>query len=114
MYSSKVDTSSSMLNPNQNRIGVLSDSEVLLIDVVQGKRVLRSSLLPLDADKLSVLCEYLWQSGLSEVWVLPASKLAQAARCSWFDEIKEAWMAVVHPKPSEPDRPLCVLLFPKL
>ena len=114
MYSSKADTSSSLLNRNQNRIGVLTDTEVLLVDVAQGKPVLRSNLLPLDADKLSVLFEYLWQLGLSEVWVLPASKLSQTARCTWFEEINEVWMAVIHPKPSEPDWPLCVLLLPKL
>ncbi len=103
-----------MLNPNTHRIGVLTDTELLLIDVVQGKRALRSNLLPLDADKLSVLFEYLWQLGLSEVWVLPGSRLSQTARCTWFEESNEAWMAVVHPKPTEPDRPLCVLLLPKL
>ncbi|HYX50511.1 MAG TPA: hypothetical protein VE843_12250, partial [Ktedonobacteraceae bacterium] len=48
-------TNSSMLNQDQNRIGVLNDTEVLLVDVVQGKRVLRSNLLPLDAHTLSVL-----------------------------------------------------------
>ena len=56
-----VNTNSSMLNPNQNRIGVLTDTEVLLIDVVQRKQVLRSNLLPAEADKLSGLLEHLWQ-----------------------------------------------------
>ena len=37
------NTGSSMLNPHQNRIGVLTDTEVLLVDVVQGKQVLRST-----------------------------------------------------------------------
>jgi hypothetical protein len=108
------NTDASMLNPNQNRIGVLTDTEVLLVDLVQGKQVLSSNLLPLDADKLSVLFEYLWQLGLSEVWVFPASRLSQTARCLWFEEINEAWMTVIHPQPSEPDRPICVLLLPKL
>lgn len=109
----KVDISSSMLTPNQNRIGVLTDAEVLLVDVVQGKRVLRSNLLPLDAYKLSVLVEYLWQLGLSEVWILPATTLLQTARCNWFEEINQYWVSIVHQNPSEPDRPLCALLLPK-
>ncbi len=104
---------SSMLNPDQHRIGVLTATEVLLVEVVQGKQVLRSNLLPLDADKLSVLLEYLWQLGLSEVWILPNTTLSQTARCAWFEEINDSWVAVVHPNNSEPDRPLCALLLPK-
>src|SRR5436305_5878829 len=109
----KAYTDSSMLNPNQNRIGVLTDTEVLLVDIVQGKRVLRSDLLPLDADKLSGLLEYLWQMGLNEVWILPATTLSQTATCAWFEEINGSWIAGVHPNPSMPDRPLCALLWPK-
>ena len=104
---------SSMLNPDQHRIGVLTDTEVLLVEVVQGKQVLRSNLLPLDADKLSVLLEYLWQLGLSEVWILPNTTLSQTARCAWFEEINDSWVAVVHPNAAEADRPLCALLLPK-
>jgi hypothetical protein len=102
-----------MLNTNQNRIGVLTDTEVLLVDVVQGKRVLRSNLLPMDADKLGVLIEYLWQQGLIEVWTLPNTKLSQTATCALFEEINGSWVSVVHPNPSEPDRPICALLLPK-
>jgi hypothetical protein len=109
----KANIGSSMLNPNQNRLGVLSDTEVLLVDVVQGKRSLRSNLLPIDADKPSVLVEYLWQLGLNEVWILPATNLSQSATCAWFEEINSSWAAVVHPNPSMLDRPLCALLFPR-
>ena len=104
------NTGSSMLNPNQHRIGVLTDTEVLLVEVVQGKQVLHSNLLPLDADKLSVLLEYLWQLGLSEVWILPNTTLSQTARCAWFEEINDSWVAVVHPNAAEADRPLCARL----
>src|SRR5437762_2379178 len=110
----KANNNSSMVNPNPNRIGVLTDTEVLLVDIVQGKRVLRSNLLPLDADKLNVLLEYLWQLGLSEVWILPATTLSQTASCAWFEEINGSWVAVVHPNPSVPERPICVLLLPKV
>src|SRR5215471_1884299 len=107
------NANSSILNPNQNRIGVLTDTEVLLVDIVQGKRVLRSNLLPLDGDKLSVLLEYLWQLGLSEAWILPATTLSQTATCALFEDISGSWVAVVHPNAIEPERPLCALLFPK-
>ena len=107
------NTNSSMLNPNQNRIGVLTDTEVLLVDVVQRKQVLRSNLLPVDADNLSGLLEHLWQLGLSEVWILPTTTLSQSATCALFEEINDSWVAVVHPNPSEPDRPICAIFLPR-
>jgi hypothetical protein len=109
----KANTDSNMLNPNLHRIGVLTDTEVLLVDVVQGKRVLRSNLLPPDVSELSGLLELVWQAGLTEVWVMPATTLSRTATCAWFEEINGSWVAVVHPNPSEPDRPLCALLLPK-
>jgi hypothetical protein len=57
--------------------GVLTESEVLLLGVVQGKRALRSLLLPPDSSELSGLLEQLWQAGLSEVWVMPATTLSR-------------------------------------
>ena len=107
------NTNASMLNSNQNRIGVLTDTEVLLIDVVQQKQVLRSNLLPAEADKLSGLLEHLWQLGLSEVWILPNTTLSQSASCALFEEINDSWITVVHPNPSEPDRPTCAMFLPR-
>ena len=105
------NTNSGMLNPNQNRIGVLTDTEVLMVDIVQRKQVLHSNLLPVDADKLSGLLEYLWQLGLSEIWILPNTTLSQSATCTLFEEINDSWVAVVHLNPSEPDRTyLCYAL----
>ncbi len=98
---------------NQNTIGVLNGTEVLLVDVVQGKRVLRSVLLPLDVSELSRLLEFLWETGLTSVWVMPATTLSRTATCSWFEQVNDLWVAVVHPNPSEPDRPLSALLWPK-
>jgi hypothetical protein len=103
----------SILNSNPNKIGVLTDTEVLLVDIVQGKRVLRSNLLPLDANILSGLLEYLWQMGLSEVWILPTTTLSLTATCARFEEINGSWVSVVHPNPFEPDRPVCALLLPR-
>src|SRR6266550_9433706 len=94
-------------------IGVLTDTEVLLVDIVQGKRVLRSILLPPGMSEPIGLLEHVWQSGLAEVWVMPATTLSQTAKCAWFEEINDSWVAVVHPNNSEPDRPLCALLLPK-
>ncbi len=98
---------------NQDIIGVLTDTEVLLVDVVQGKRVLRSILLPPGAGELSRLLEHLWQMGLTSIWVMPATTLSRIATCSWFEQVNGLWVAIVHPNPSEPERPLCALLWPK-
>src|SRR5436189_5882857 len=97
----KANTNSTMLNPNPNTIGVLTDTEVLLVDVVQGKRVLRSILLPPDVSELSGLLEHLWQAALTEVWILPATTIARTATCAWFEQVNSHWIAVVHPDPRE-------------
>ena len=107
------NTNSGMLNPDQNRIGVLTDTEVLLVDVVQQKQVLRSNLLPVEADNLNGLLEHLWQIGLSEVWILPNTTLSQSATCALFEDINDSWITVVHPNLSEPDRPTCAICLPR-
>src|SRR6266566_8302347 len=81
----KENAAFTMLNPNPETIGVLTDTEVLLVDVVQRKRVLRSILLPPDMSELSGLLEYLWQFGLTSVWVMPATTLSRTATCVWFE-----------------------------
>ncbi len=100
------------MNPNM-AIGVLTDSEVLLIGVIQGKRVLRSILLPPDMSELSGLLEHLWQAGLTSVWVMPATTLSRTATCAWFEQVSSHWVVVAHPDPCEPTRPFCALLWPK-
>jgi len=99
---------------NQNTaLGVLTDTELILVDVAQGKRVLRSILFPLDARELDGLLEYLWQSGLTSVWVLPATKLSRMATLVWLEQVSQRWVMIVHSDPSEPTRPICVLFWPK-
>jgi len=109
----KENSASTMLNPNPNTIGVLTDNEVLLVDVVQKKRVLRSILLPPDVSEQSGLLDYLWQLGLTSVWIMPATTLSRTATCAWFEQVSGSWVSVVHPNPSEPARPLCAFLWPK-
>jgi hypothetical protein len=98
---------------NPPTMGVLTDTEVLLIDVVQGKRALRSLLLPPDRSELSGLLEPLWQAGLSEVWVMPATTLSRTVTCAYFEQANGHWVVIVHPDPQDPTRPICVLLWPK-
>ena len=59
------------INPPQTSIGVLTNTEMLLVSVIQGKRVLHPMLLPPERSDPSVLLEYLWQAELTEVWVMP-------------------------------------------
>ncbi len=98
---------------NSNTIGVLSDTEVLLVGVIQGKRVLRSVLLPPSVSELRRLLEFLWQAGLTSVWVMPGTTLSRIATCTWFEQASLPWVVVTHPNQHEPTRPLCALLWPK-
>jgi hypothetical protein len=108
----KRETLSSLLNP-QTAFGVLTDREVLLVDLVQGRRVLSTRLLPLDSSELSRLFSYLWDSGLRVVWVMPTASLSQTATCALFEQVASHWMVLAHADPHEPSRPSCVLLWPK-
>ena len=62
----KRETLSSLMNPH-TAFGVLTDSEMLLVDVVQNRRVLSARLLPSDSSELSDLLMYLWDTRLSTV-----------------------------------------------
>jgi hypothetical protein len=100
-----------IMNP-QTIIGVLSDTEVLFVDATGGKRVLRSLLLPTEASDLSRLMEFLWQAELSEVWVMPITTLSQTVTCAGLAQVHH-WTIVVHPAQRHPERPACVLLWPR-
>ena len=108
----KRETLSSLMNPHM-AFGVLTDSEVLLVDLVQGRRVLSARLLPPDSSELSGLLEYLWDTGLSAVWVMPTSTLSRTATRARFEQVSSHWAIVVHADPRESDRPSCILLWPK-
>jgi len=92
-------------------MGVLTDEELLLGSIVGGKRVLQSRILPLEANELSGLLEFLWQQEVTSVWALPTSQLSQRATCSRLQQVHNQWTALVHPAPTQPDRPASVLFL---
>ncbi len=98
---------------NSNIIGVLSDTEVLLVGTSQGKRMLRSILLPPDVSELAGLLEILWQAEVTSVWVMPGTTLSRIATCAWFEQANLHWVVVTHPDAHEPTRPMSALLWPK-
>lgn len=106
------ENTNNSINPHTT-IGVLTDTEVLLVDMVQGKRVLRSILLPPGMREPSELLEHVWHLGLAEVWVMPATTLTRTITCAWFEQVGSRWVVVVHPDPLEPTRPTSALLWPK-
>src|SRR5258708_7754663 len=101
------------MNPPQTSIGALTDTELLLVSVIQGKRVLHSILLRLGRSDPGALLEHLWQAELTEAWVMPGTTLSRAATCAWFEQISSSWIVLPHPNVRQPTRPDCVLLWPK-
>jgi hypothetical protein len=101
-----------IMNP-QVAIGVLTETEVLLLEAVGGKHVLRSLLLPAEASDLGGLVESLWQAELKEVWIMPATTLSQTVTCAGCEQARPSWTTVVHTAPGNPARPSCVLLWPR-
>lgn len=99
---------------NQNATeGVLTDTEVVVADVIQGRRTLRSIPLLADETQLNTLLELLWQTGLSTVWVMPGTALSCTATCASLEAASPQWVVVVHPEQQEPARPLSALVWPK-
>lgn len=98
---------------NSNTIGVLSNTEVLLVGVRQGKSVLRSILVPTDVSDPDGLLEFIWQEQLTSVWVMPGTTLSRLATCAWFEQASHLWVVVTHPDPHAPTRPICAVLWPK-
>ena len=106
------DNTSSIM-PVSSAMGILMDSELLLLEVVQGKRVLRSLLLPAEVSEPGGLLEYLWDIGLHSAWVMPATTRSRTATCSWLEQADNRWVVTVHPDPHEPTRPIRALLWPR-
>lgn len=99
---------------NQNATeGVLTDAEVVVADVVQGRRTLRSIPLFSDETHLSTLLEHLWQTGLTTVWVMPNTALSRTATSASLERAGSQWVVVVHPDQREPTRPLSALIWPR-
>ena len=107
----KRDTLNIIMNP-RTTIGVLTETEVLLVDAVGGKRVLRSLLLPAEASDMSGLVEFLWQAELTGVWVMPSTSYSRTVACAGLAQVHH-WTTVIHRAPGNPERPACVLLWPR-
>src|SRR6266702_4421495 len=103
----------SSITPASTAMGILMDSELLLLEAVQGKRVLRSLQLPADVSEPGGLLEYLWDAGLHSAWVMPATTRSRTATCSWLEQASNRWVVSVHPDPQEPTRPISALLWPR-
>ncbi len=103
----------SAMNLSQPSIGALTDTELLLVSVIGGKRVLHSILLPLVSLDPSGLLESLWQAELTEAWVMPGTTLSHTATCAWFERMSPSWVVLTRPNVSQPTRPDRVLLWPK-
>ncbi len=97
----------------QTTFGVLTDSEVLRVEIVQGRRALRSILLPFAEDGPGSVLEALWQAGLTEVWIMPATRLSKLMTRAWLEQANTTWTVIVRTATSEPTRPVSALLWPK-
>jgi hypothetical protein len=103
----------SSITPTSTVMGILIDNELLLLEVVQGKRVLRSLQLPSDVSEPGLLLKHLWDAGLDSAWVMPASTLSRTATCSWLEQASSRWVVRVHHDPQQPTRPIRALLWPR-
>jgi len=103
----------SSITPANTVMGILNDNELLLLESVQGKRVLRSLQLPTDVSEPGRLLQYLWDAGLDSAWVMPATILSRTTTCSWLEQASNRWVVRIHPDPQEPSRPIRALIWPR-
>lgn len=97
----------------QTTVGVLTEQELLCYDTfADGKRLLRSVLLPLDIIVQGDLLAFLWQAELQTVWVMPSTRWSRTLTRSWFQSRERQWMVLPRCASQEPDRLLSVLLWP--
>jgi hypothetical protein len=102
------------LKTNATRdVGVLTDTEILLVERLQGKRHLRSLPLLAPIHETTTLLNLLWETELSCIWVMPGSMFSQSMLGSWFEQASATWISLVHPDPHESSRPLTILLWPR-
>ncbi len=103
----------SSITPASTVMGILMDNELLLLEAIQGKLVLRSLQLTTDVSEPGGLLKYLWDAGLHSAWVMPATTRSRSATCSWLEQASNHWVVRVHPDPQEPTRPIYALLWPR-
>ncbi len=90
------------------------EHELLLHDLfADGKRTLRTLLLPIDAAEAGELLAFLWQTEISTLWVMPRTRWSQTLTHSWFQSAESQWTVIVRSTSPELGQPLSVLLLPK-
>jgi hypothetical protein len=93
--------------------GVLTDHELLLGGIVEGKPVLHALLLPREAGELDGLLAYLWEQEVTTVWVLPIARLSREMTTERLEQENQRWTSLVHSASTTPTRPSCALFFPR-
>ncbi|QBD83216.1 hypothetical protein EPA93_47550 [Ktedonosporobacter rubrisoli] len=103
----------SQIHHSQLSLGVLTDHELLMGAMHQGRGVQDLHLLPPEAGTTDGLLAYLWQQGLSSVWVLPASNFSQDCTCASLEQVGSRWLSLVRPATTDPQRPASALFWPR-
>src|SRR5260370_6210270 len=80
-------------------LGVLTDTDVRLVSMAEGKKVLSTVPLPPQPERLDALLQCAWRSGLTSVWVLPGTALMRDLTSSSLEQACRGWQvrAICHP-----------------
>jgi hypothetical protein len=100
---------------NQNTsLGVLTDTELMLVSTAGGKRALQSIPVPPQMSDLGSLFLRAVQTGLTSVWVMPGTRRSCDVRCCLLEQIDRVWEVVASASPLDRTRPLCAHIWRKL
>ena len=101
------------MNPNTT-LGVLTDTDFLLVGMEGGKSALQSIPVLSDMSELGTLFRHAVQVGLTSVWVMPGTKLSREVSCSFLEQTDSVWEVVTTASQLDPARPLCASVWRKV
>src|SRR5207249_12122641 len=95
-------------------LGVLTDTQLLLVGREDGKRAVHSLPLSAEVRDLTALVQQTVRAGLSRVWVLPDTRLSHELSCAFLEQASRVWEVEMCASSLDPTHPVCASIYRKL
>ena len=95
-------------------LGVLSDTQLLLVGRQEGKRAVQSLPLSTEGPDFPALVQQAVRAGLSRVWVLPGTRVSHELNSAFLEQVSRVWEVEVSASPLDPTHPVCASIYRKL
>src|SRR5947209_9063573 len=95
-------------------LGVLSDTQLLLVGRQEGKRAVQSLPLSTEGPDFPALVQQAVRAGLSRVWVLPGTRVSHELNSAFLEQASRVWEVEVSASPLDPTHPIFASIYRKL